>query len=70
MNIDAGISDLAKEIHVFISNDDRDEMKQSFEAIKNAFQDAKLHIFEDKKHFILKHLGTEDFPEIYEVARP
>lgn len=57
-------SKIADEIVIFISNDS-ESMLQSFEIYKEALKPRVIHL-ENKGHFLIFTMGTNEFPELLE----
>lgn len=55
------------DIHVFISEDDDEEMHTAVREIKEVWQRVPVHSLTGKGHFTLGDMGTREFPELLEV---
>ena len=64
--IDPELARQTKRTAVFISDDDDREELVSVDILKSKVQDICLNEFQGKGHFILEHMGTEEFPELLE----
>lgn len=62
--IDPEITKRVNEIHIFISNDDSADIRNSFETIKEALPRSVIHTYEDKGHFTYGEMKTKKFPEL------
>lgn len=58
------ISNMADEIHLFISSDDDKEMLDTSEILKASISKIVVHQFEDKGHFVFDNMKTNEFPEL------
>lgn len=66
--IDPSVQSLIREVHVLSSKDDSEEgVTESIEIITNIFPEAQAHVFENKGHFTLGEMGTEEFPELLKL---
>lgn len=63
-SIDHDLASWTKDITVFISDDDDQEELTSVETLKNGVSGLHIREFSGKGHFILQHMGTEEFPEL------
>lgn len=63
-NIDRKISKKTNGITLFSSNDDYQSIQQSVDIIRRHVDDVKYVELEHKRHFTLKDLGTDQFPEL------
>ena len=61
---DSQIAKRAKDMTVFISDDDEQEELTSVETLKSEVADLDIREFSGKGHFILEHMKTEEFPEL------
>ncbi len=65
--------DLSKrinEIHIMYSEDEPvDSVKETVDIIMDTYPSAKLHRFNTHGHFCLANMGTQEFPELYEILR-
>jgi len=62
--IDAKIAEKTKNLTVFISDDDDQEELTSVDTLKREVQNLNVIEFTGKGHFILQHMGTDEFPEL------
>lgn len=62
--IDPNVADKTKELVIFNSKDDKENIQKSFNLIKERVKGARIVEFENMGHFIFKHMGTEAFPEL------
>lgn len=67
-NIDPGIQERTREIHIFVSQDDEQDILKSVEVIRKSLPNAKMHNFSDRGHFTLNDMKTEKFPELLEIV--
>lgn len=65
--IDSELKNRIKEIHLFISEDDDEDIHTSVNSIINALPDIEIHKFKDKGHFTFESMKTEKFPELLET---
>lgn len=64
--IDKNISAKTKKLTVMYSTDDHPEILTTIDTLKGKLEDVKFMEFEDKGHFVLNSLKTEEFPELFE----
>ena len=62
--IDAELARRTGRAAVFISDDDDREELVSVDILRREVQDLRVNEFHGKGHFILEHMGTEEFPEL------
>ena len=62
--IDPELASQTKRTVVFISDDDDQEELVSVDTLKSKVQHISVKEFQGKGHFILEHMGTEEFPEL------
>jgi predicted alpha/beta hydrolase family esterase len=62
--IDRKMADKTAGLTVIVSADDMLTIQESVEIIKESVNDVKITTLENKRHFTLKDLGTEEFPEL------
>lgn len=63
--VDPKLQKRIHEIHVLYSdNETVTGVKETVDLITEMFLESQLHLFTDKKHFRLRDLGTEKFPEL------
>ncbi|KKR07426.1 MAG: hypothetical protein UT43_C0027G0005 [Parcubacteria group bacterium GW2011_GWC1_39_29] len=63
-SIDPELANRTKGLTVFISDDDDQEELTSSEILKNTVPGLNVKEFTGKGHFILQHMGTNEFPEL------
>lgn len=64
-DIDPTLGAKTKEgIVVFYSIDDDKDILKSVDKIKATIHDIQVREFTDKRHFTLRHMGTNEFPEL------
>lgn len=64
------IAQQAHEMHVFYSTDETVEgVEKTKDMILALNPAAKLHLFTDKEHFCLDEMGTDKFPELWDVCK-
>ena len=64
--IDQNISKRVKDLVMLSSTDDKPGVKKSEEVLKNKLHGLRYVEFQNKGHFTLKSLGSEEFPELLE----
>lgn len=66
--IDKNIINKTKDLKIFFSTDDHEEIINSMEKIKKEISDidSKIMEFENKEHFTFGSMGTREFPELLE----
>ncbi len=64
--IDSNLASKTKDLTVFISDDDEQEELTSVEMLKNTVLELRIKEFTGKGHFILQHMGTNEFPELFD----
>lgn len=62
--IDPALAQKTKDITVFISDDDHEEEQTSLAVLKEKVDGLQVRQFTGKGHFIFKHMGTNEFPEL------
>mgnify|MGYP003382144286 CR=1 FL=1 len=63
--MNANLADNVNEMHIFYSSDDEVEgVHPTTKLLMENYPQAKLHRFNDKGHFCLDDMGTEQFPEL------
>ncbi|HEY4523116.1 MAG TPA: alpha/beta fold hydrolase [Candidatus Paceibacterota bacterium] len=63
-SIDPALAGKTRDSAVFISDDDDQEELASLETLKNTVTGLRVKEFTGRGHFILEHMGTEEFPEL------
>jgi len=63
-SIDPALASRTKDLTVFISADDDKEELDSAARLEKEIDGLTVKRFKDKGHFILEHMGTEEFPEL------
>lgn len=63
-SLDPALASKTQDVTVFISNDDDQEELTSVEMLKNSVSGLQVREFTGKGHFILEHMGTNEFPEL------
>ena len=63
-SLDKNVAKKTKDITVFISDDDDQDELTSTEILKKNVQGLAVKKFSGKGHFILQHMGTQEFPEL------
>ena len=67
--LDPALAGRVREMHVFYSADEPVEgVRETVDRILETYPAANLHEFNDKGHFCLKEMHTEEFPELLEVV--
>jgi predicted alpha/beta hydrolase family esterase len=66
--IDSQLSSRTKGLEVFYSDDDMPKITQSVNALREKIAGIKFREFKGYKHFCLRDLGTEEFPELLEAC--
>lgn len=66
--IDKNMQERIGEIHLFVSEDDENDIQKSVEIIESNISGIIKKTFTDKGHFLLDEMGTEKFPELLEVV--
>ncbi len=66
-SIDPSIAERADGIHIFISQDDEQEMHTTVKNIQAAIPNLVLHTFSDRGHFTKEDMETTAFPELLEA---
>lgn len=66
-SIDSGLKERAGEIHIFVSENDENNVLKSVEFISKTLSNAKIHKFMDKGHFTYSEMKTVEFPELLEI---
>lgn len=61
---DEDIATRTKELVLFESLNDAKSVQKSVEIVKKKLNNLKVIQFENKGHFIIEHMGTEEFPEL------
>lgn len=64
--IDPRISSLADSFSVYVSSDDMQDVVDSVHVLREKLPEVSYREFENKGHFTLKSLGSEEFPELFE----
>lgn len=64
--INKGIEDKAKEIHLLVSKDDDNDILESVSIIKNNISALRVHEFSNLGHFTYKRMKTDKFPNLLE----
>lgn len=64
--IDPSIANRCKELVIFISDDDSQDILESVKIIENSVKDVKVRKFVGYGHFVPGHMKREDFPELLE----
>jgi predicted alpha/beta hydrolase family esterase len=64
--IDKNIVSKTKDITIFESTNDDEEVKESIKLIKNGADNIKVVTFKDYGHFCLRNMKTREFPELLE----
>jgi predicted alpha/beta hydrolase family esterase len=62
--IDPNLINRVSAIHIFVSENDSEDVKESTRIINNVLKEATMHRFQDKGHFTLEAMGTDEFPEL------
>lgn len=62
--IDQNLADKTKSLTIFNSSNDVSEIQDSVKLLREKLNDVQLVELENKGHFTLKGLGTEEFPEL------
>lgn len=62
--INPTLSDRTHGVTIFISNDDDKSMLKSVEVLESTIKDHQTKRFEDKGHFTIGGMGTDEFPEL------
>lgn len=65
--IDQNINERIGETHILVSNDDKDDILESVDIIKNKLSGINLHEFTNYRHFCLSHMKTDKFPELLNI---
>lgn len=65
--IDSNLPDRIEEIHIFVSEDDDDDILESVEIIKKGLSNINLHTYKDKGHFNYGAMKTDEFPDLLEA---
>ncbi len=65
--IDPNVPERTKGLFVFYSDNDKDHTLGSVDILKKNFKGAKFIELKGRGHFILKHMGTREFPELRDV---
>lgn len=65
--IDLNLKNRVSAIHLFISQDDEEEILESLDIIKNSISGVIYHEFSDYGHFCLSDMKTDRFPELLNV---
>ena len=65
--INSNLTDRIEEIHLFISEDDEDDILESVEIIKKELPSIKMHTYKDKGHFTYGEMKTDEFPDLLEA---
>ena len=65
--IDSNLPDRIENIHLFVSEDDKDEILESVEIIKKELPSIILHTYKDKGHFNYGAMKTDRFPDLLDV---
>ena len=65
---DTNIFSRVKNLVMFSSTNDVDEVKKSEQIITNKLKNLKIIELENKGHFTLKGLGTTEFPELLQAC--
>lgn len=63
-SIDSDLVSNSKDLTVFISDDDDEEELTSAETLKQEVKGLIVKEFTGKGHFIFRHMGTAEFPEL------
>lgn len=66
-SIDPELATRTKDATVFISDDDDQEELTSYATLKGSVTGINVKEFTGKGHFILQHMGTEEFPELRDL---
>lgn len=66
--IDPTFPERATGVTVFISSDDSTSVVKTVEILEQQVAGLELRRYEDKGHFCLEDLGTEEFPELLDVV--
>ncbi len=56
------------EVHMLYSTDDMDSIIQSVERLQHEIPNTHDYVFSDRGHFVERHMGTNEFPELVEVV--
>ena len=65
--IDSELINRVKEIHLFVSEDDDEDIHESVDLILKALPNIEIHKFKDKGHFTFGQMKTDKFPELLET---
>jgi hypothetical protein len=61
--VDSNLCNLVRDIIIFVSDNERDSIKESVKIFSKKFGVEPI-ILKDKGHFLEKHIGTKEFPEL------
>ena len=67
MNIDSTLLKRIKNIHILHSTDDMEDVCKSVKIIQSELPQGSYLFYEDKGHFCLGDLGSEQFPELWDL---
>ncbi len=62
--IDAELASRTRELVVFSSNNDDEDIQESVKAILDTIKGSRLREFSGYGHFIIEHMGQDKFPEL------
>lgn len=66
--IDDKMLDRIKEIHICLSDDDNQDIKDSVQKVQTVLPQAHFHPFHDFGHFTFENMRTEKFPELLKIV--
>ncbi len=69
IKMDKTLTQRIKHFHILHSTDDMEDVCTSVAGIQTAYPDASYHLYKDKGHFCLSDLGTEKFPELWDIIQ-
>lgn len=65
--IDTELKNRIKEIHLFVSEDDDEDIHKSVDLILKVLPNIEIHKFKDKGHFTFGQMKTDKFPVLLET---
>jgi len=65
-DIDPNVAKRCKELIIFVSDDDSEDILKTVELVKKSSKDIKVRKFKGYGHFVPEHMNREDFPELLE----
>jgi predicted alpha/beta hydrolase family esterase len=64
---DPSVIERVGQMHIFHSEDDDDDIQETFQRVSSLYPKAMCHIYHDKGHFCEDDLQSRTFPELWDI---